>query len=118
MSAVNHGGDELLSFLTGATATWALWKLYDAWIEGAATWSGTCAAAGGQALDPTSLAVALQDLDELETPPAQALRNIADTVRRNPQRFAEALAEQLEPLSPEQRAAVGIALVMAARRVG
>ena len=108
----------MLSFLTGATATWALWKVYDAWIYGAAAArTGANPSSSGQELDPAKLAVALQDLDELETAPAQALRSIADTARRNPQGFAAAIAEHIKPLSAEQRAAVGIALVMAARRV-
>lgn len=106
-----------MSFLTGATATWALWKLYDAWVDSAAAARYTAhPASRRQDLDPTKLAVALQDLDELETPPAQALRYIADAARQDPRFFPAAVAEQLQQLSAEQRAAVGIALVLAARR--
>jgi hypothetical protein len=68
-------------------------------------------------LDPTKLAVALQDLDELETAPANALRKIADTARGDPQRFAAVVTEQMQQLSHEQRAAVAIALVLAGQRV-
>jgi len=67
-------------------------------------------------LDPQKLAVALQDLDELETAPARALRQIADTARANPQRAVEAISDQLQSLPAEQRAAVALALLLAARR--
>ena len=107
----------MLAFWTGATATWALWKVYDAWVDAAAVARTIANPGGGQELDPAKLAVALQDLDELETAPAQALRHIADAVRQDPRRFAEVVAEQMKTLSREQRAAVGIALVLAAQRL-
>lgn len=106
----------MIGFLTSATATWALWKLYDAWVERAAgPPAGT--GPGGLGLDPVKLALALQDLDELETAPAQALRSIADAVRADPQRATEVINDQLRSLPAEQRAAVALALLLAAQRV-
>jgi hypothetical protein len=107
----------MIGFLTSATATWALWKMYDAWVDKAAV-AGASPAAGRAivALDPHKLAVALQDLDELETPPAQALAQIAESARRSPQRVADSIAEQLHQLPAEQRAAVALALLLAAQR--
>jgi hypothetical protein len=104
----------MFGFLTSATATWALWKLYDAWAARAA--ERLVDVGPAPALDRTALAVALQDLDELETPPAQALRRIADVARSDPGRAPEAISENLRGLTAEQRAAVALALVLAARR--
>jgi len=105
----------MIGFLTSATATWALWKLYDAWTARHA--DNPVIPNTAAALDRTALAVALQDLDELETAPAQALRRIADVARTDPGSAPKAIAEQLGGLTAEQRAAVALALVLAARRV-
>lgn len=106
----------MLAFLTSATATWALWKLYDAWSTRADNGPDQPAGTPAAALDPTALAVALQDLDELETAPAQALRRIADAARSDPNSAPETISESLRVLTAEQRAAVALALVLAARR--
>jgi len=91
--------------------------MYDAWVDRAGNVrAGLAAERAVTRLDTYRLAVALQDLDELETAPAIALRRIADSVRTDPQLAETAITEQLQRLPAEQRAAVALALLLAAQR--
>lgn len=110
----------MLSFLLTATSTWALWKVLDAWL-----YSGRerCGAISGESVDCIRLdnAAVARELASLHDPQSrcrQALQSILGTEALHPGGLNDGVARVYRCLTPEERAAVSLVLVIAGRQAG